>query len=131
MPAPHEFIFDLMQLRPHPLADSDTPQPEPPALVLPADMREAKKIKRLRFTQTPRLPPLGGVAPELDQPGLIRVQLQPELRKPLTKIGQEPPRITFMLEPNDKVVGECRPRDYADRAVLLLVGGVARRDWSA
>ena len=32
----------------------------------------------------------GGVPPELDQPGLVRVQLQPELREPLAKLGQEP-----------------------------------------
>ena len=28
--------------------------------------------------------------PELDQPGLVRVQLQPELREPLAQLGQEP-----------------------------------------
>jgi hypothetical protein len=30
------------------------------------------------------------MAPELDQPGLVGMQLQPELRQPLAKVGKEP-----------------------------------------
>ena len=48
----------------------------------------------------------GGEPPELDQPGLVRVQLQPELREPLAKIGQEPLGVLPMLEPDDEVVRE-------------------------
>ena len=44
----------------------------------------------LRLAQTPPPPVDGGMPPELDQPGLVRVQLQPELREPLAKLGQEP-----------------------------------------
>ena len=40
----------------------------------------------------------GGEPPELDQPRLVRMQLQPELREPLTKLGEEPLRIVLMLE---------------------------------
>ena len=38
----------------------------------------------------PLLPVSGGEPPELDQPRLVRVQLQPELREPLAKLGEEP-----------------------------------------
>jgi hypothetical protein len=40
------------------------------------------------------------------------MQLQPELREPLTKLRQEPPRILFVLETHDKVssrAGSHRP----------------------
>jgi hypothetical protein len=46
-------------------------------------MREAQEVERLRFTQTPLGPSPGGVPPELDQPGLVRVQFQPEPREPI------------------------------------------------
>jgi hypothetical protein len=51
--------------------------------------------------------------PELEKPPRFRVQLQPELRQPLAKIGPEPPRILFMLEPDGDVVSLCRTRGYA------------------
>ncbi|HTY26643.1 MAG TPA: hypothetical protein VMD51_00655, partial [Mycobacterium sp.] len=64
-------------------------------------------------------------------PCLVRVQLQPEPRQTLAKIDKEPLRIRAMLEAADEIVGLCRPWDYADRGVNVLVGGVVRRDWSA
>jgi hypothetical protein len=57
---------------------------------------------------------------ELDEPRLVGMQLQVELRKSLTKIDKEPLRIRLILEPGDKVVGLCRGPDYAeDRADSL------------
>ena len=42
---------------------------------------EAEEVERLGPTQTPRWPPPGGVPPELDQPGLVRVQRQADFAK--------------------------------------------------
>ncbi len=89
MPASQALVFDLGQLRPHPFRDRLTRQPEPPGAGLPADVREAEEVERLRLAQTPTSPVDGGEAPELDQPRLVRVQLQPELREPLAKLRQE------------------------------------------
>ena len=50
-----------------------------------------------------------GEPSELDEPRLVGVQFQTELREPLAKVGEEPLRIGLMLEPGHKVVGE--PRD--------------------
>ena len=63
-----------------------------------------EKVKRLRFPQTPRGPVRGGVPPELDQPSLLGVQFQSELREPLAKLGKEPPRVTLVFEADDEVV---------------------------
>ena len=83
-------VFDLAQLRPHPLRDRDAPEHEPSAPGLPADVREAEEVERLRLPEAPRLPVLGGEPPELDQPRLLGMQLQAELREPLAQVGEEP-----------------------------------------
>ena len=51
---------------------------------------------------------LGGVPPELDQPRLLRMQLQTELREPVAQIGQEPLGVLTMLKARHVVVGEPR-----------------------
>ena len=70
-------------------------------------MREPQEIERLGLTQTPCRPVPGGVRPELDQPGFVRVQRQPELRQPLAKIGQQSLRVGLVLETHDEVVREA------------------------
>jgi hypothetical protein len=47
----------------------------------------------------------GGTPSELDQPGLVRMQFQPELRHPTAKLDEEPLGVLAMLEPDDEVVG--------------------------
>jgi hypothetical protein len=51
------------------------------------------------------LPSLGGEPSELDQPRLVRVQLQPELREALAEISEEPLGVLTMLKARHIVVG--------------------------
>jgi hypothetical protein len=113
MPASLELFFDLTQLGPHSLLDRDTPDPEPSALGRRAQVREAEEVERFGLPDSPRCSPPGGVPPELDQPGLVGMQFQPELRKPLSKVDQEPLRILRILEASGEIVRLCRPPDYA------------------
>src|SRR2546428_605784 len=99
-----QLVLDLCQLRPHPFRDRDTPHPEAPVPHLRADVREAEEVERLRFPGAPLLPVRGGEPPELDQPRLAGMQLQPELREPLAQVVQEPARILVLLEAHDEVV---------------------------
>ena len=69
-------------------------------------MREAQKLERLRLPKPTRLASFGGEPPELDQPRLLRMQLQPELREPVAQIGQEPLGVLTMLKARHIVVGE-------------------------
>jgi len=101
-------------------------------------VREAEEVERFRLAQAPGRPVAGGEPPELDQPGLVRVQLQPELREPLPKPGQEPLGVVTVLEPDDEIVRLCRVPGYADlvggrpgqSGVLLLdVGIILRGRW--
>src|SRR5215207_4200305 len=98
IPASLELVLDLSQLVPHPPGDRDPPHPEPPVPPLPADMRETKEIKRRRLPKAPRPSTFGGVAAELDEPGLVGMQLQPELREPFAKVGEEPPCVGLPLK---------------------------------
>jgi hypothetical protein len=69
-----------------------------------AQVREAEEVTRLRSPETTSPPSPGGVAPELDEPSLVGVQLQPELREPLAEIGKEPQRLLGVFEAHDEVV---------------------------
>ena len=123
-----ELDLDLGQLSPQPLGDRDALQREPPAPVHPASMGEAREIERLRPAPALGRPVPDGEPPELDQPGLIRVQFQAELRQPGPKLSKKPPRVLLVLKTDDKVVGLCRGPGYADLACVVAGqggGGVA------
>jgi len=66
----------------------------------------SQEVKRLRLPLATGRTGSGGVAPELDEPRLVGMQLQVELRKPLSKVAEELLGVRLVLEPGDKVVGE-------------------------
>ncbi|MGH8904815.1 MAG: hypothetical protein ACRDYA_24810 [Egibacteraceae bacterium] len=98
---------DLDQLGPHPFRHRLALDPETAALRLGADVGEAEEVERLRLADTPHRSRPDGVPPELDQPRLVRMQLQTELREPLAEIGQELLRIGLILETSNKVIRLC------------------------
>ena len=66
--------LDGLELRNHPLLRGDSPDGEGLVLVaLPTVVGEPKEREGLRFPLPMLLPVSGRIAPELDQPGLIRV----------------------------------------------------------
>jgi hypothetical protein len=67
------------------------------------------------------------VRPELDQPGLVRVQFQAELREPAAQLRQEPFSVVLVLEPDDEVIGLCRTPDYAGHEGKLPGSRVVHR----
>jgi hypothetical protein len=70
-------------------------------------MREAEEVERLGLADASGRSGPGGMPTELDEPGLVGMQLQVELHQPLAKVSEEPLRINLMLEPGDKVIGEA------------------------
>jgi hypothetical protein len=114
MPASLELVLDLGKLGPHTLRDGLALEPELSGPGLPADVREAKEIERLWLPIASGSPIPGGMPPELDEPRLVGMQFQPELRKPLTKVGEKLPCVTLILESGHKVIGSCRVPDYAE-----------------
>src|SRR3990170_7674900 len=83
MPASPQFGLHLEEVRSHALAHRQPPHLKPPPLRLPAHVREAEKMEGLRLARTPLLTVRRGEAAELDEPRLVRVQFQTELRESL------------------------------------------------
>ena len=77
-----------------------------------------RKLNVSGFPSPARSPVLGRERPELDQPRLLGVQLQAELREPLAQLRQEPLGLRSVLESHDEVVRE--PHDDHVAARLLL-----------
>ena len=66
--------LDGFELRNHALLRSDPPDGEGLGLVaLPTEMGEAQEVEGLRFSFSTLLPVTGRIAPELDQPRLVRM----------------------------------------------------------
>ena len=82
-----------------------------------------RKLERLRLGDPAALSVSGGEPSELDQPRLLRMQLQTELREPLAEIGKEPLSVLAMLKARHVVIGEPRKDHVPSRvAPAPLVG---------
>ena len=99
-------ILEPDQLGRHPLRVGDALELEASVPGLPADVREAPKTERLRLAKATRRPPLGSESAELDQPRLLNVQLQVELREPVAKLRPEPLTVLPMLESHHGIMSE-------------------------
>src|SRR5206468_6694522 len=82
-------------------------------------VRETEEVEGLGL-RTPTVAPAVrfGIPTEGDQAGLVGVQLQSELRKPLAQLFEEPLGLLAMLEPNDEVIGEAHDHDISARLLL-------------
>src|ERR1700729_1522776 len=67
-------------------------------------MRKAEKLERLRLREPARFSTLSGEPPKLDQPRLLLVQPQAELREPLAQRSPEPLGVTTMLKAHHEVI---------------------------
>src|SRR5271165_1636352 len=73
-----------------------------------ADQCKAQEIEGLRLTETALFAVVHRVAAELDQPGLLRVERQRELRKPSPHHLEKPMRIGLALEPDHQIIRIAR-----------------------
>ena len=91
-----KLTLDGLELRCHARFRCDAPDGEGPGLVpLPTAVGEAQEVERLRFSLSPQLSISGRIAPELDQPGLLRMEFQSKLRQPLLELIKETHGIGF------------------------------------
>src|SRR5438128_9770231 len=79
-----KLLFQSFQLRLHSLPHRLAHYREPSPSRLPADVREAQKVERLRFPLASTLPIPHCMPAELDQPSLFFMQRQLELSQSLT-----------------------------------------------
>src|SRR3984893_5947561 len=102
VPASPQLLFDLLELCSLAIANP-MPTPRVPARFPgpPTAVHKPQKLEGLRLP-LPSLPPVPcGVPPKLQQPRLVRVQLQPKLLQPLPQDVQETLGIRVGLEPHD------------------------------
>ena len=78
-------------------------------------MREAEELERLRLAEPTGLAVTGGVPSELDQPRLLGIQLQTELREPVAKLSPEPLSVLPMLKPHHEVISPAHDDHIAMR----------------
>ena len=71
-----------------------------PPLVNPQKCVKPRKSNVSGFPRPRALRPPGDEPPELDQPSLVGMQVQPELREPLAKISPKSLRIFLILGGN-------------------------------
>ena len=81
--APPKLGFDLAQLGLQPLPDRLPHHREPSIPLLPANVREAEEVERLRLPLSGAPPVLGRIRAEGQQACLLGVQLQAKLREAL------------------------------------------------
>ncbi len=118
MPTLPELLLEFLQLLPQTLADR-LPlhgKVSPPAL--PADVREAQKVERLRLAFSSSFPVEFGVPPELDPARLVRMQFQPKLPQPFPEVLQKAVGFRLRLASEDRVVG-LPHHDHVSPRVLL------------
>src|SRR5712692_8328409 len=82
-------LLDLLQLCHHPLVRRLTPDHEQTSRTGSTLMDESEKCERLRFLLSPLAPVHGREPAELQQPRLLRMKLQTELRQPFPKLFEE------------------------------------------
>ena len=108
--------LDGLQLRYHSLFRRNPPDGEGIGLMAsPAVVGEAQEREGLRFPFAPLFPFVGRIAPELDQPGLFRVEFQAELCQPFLELFKEPHCFGSMLEAHHKIVSIANDDDIAGR----------------
>src|SRR6266567_498664 len=114
--APSEFELHFPQLRLQPFTNRLPQHREVPvAPLLPADMREAEEVERLRLPFSAPFPVSDRERSELQKPRFVGMQFQAELPESLGKFHSKLLGIRFVLESDHDVVRVPHDDDIAVR----------------
>jgi len=105
MHAAAQLFLNPPKPRPHAIASCSALELERSSPGRAADEREPQERKGLRSAKSAPLSAYSRVAAELQQSRLLPVQLEPESLEPRTHRIPEAPRIGFVLEANNDVIG--------------------------
>src|SRR5579885_360664 len=116
--APPKVSFHLLQLGLQPLAHRQPQHRKHSVASLPhADMREAEKVERLRFSLSASLPVADRKWTKLQQPRLLGMQFELELTESLLKLRPEPLGIRPDLKAQHDIVRESHDDHVAARSL--------------
>jgi len=118
MHLPTQLLLDGKELSPQSLHRSAPPDHKmtlrvPTTVVGEPEEREGFRLPLFAFSSIRRRE-----ASELDQPRLLRMDLQTKLGQPLPKISQEPLCFRLVLKTGDEIVGVANDDDIAPRDFL-------------
>jgi hypothetical protein len=116
-----KLILQLGQLQSAAFRHRDSLDLELPLPGLPTHVGEAKEVESLGLTLVPVLSVLRRKATELDQTGLLRVELERELRESFAKLVQAPIGFRLVLEADDEVIRIADDDDIATSALAPVV----------
>lgn len=108
-----QLIFDRLQGQPHAVAPGTAEEKELPILVFRTDVGEAEKRERFGLTPSAAHALHSSKTTKLDQPRLLRVKRERELRHPLTQLREKRLCIVVALDTNHDVVGVAHDDDAA------------------
>ncbi len=128
MPPSLQLVFDLLEFGSHPFGNRGPPQPEPSVLSVPANVREAQEVERLRLPDTPLRAMLGRKAPKLDQASLVGVQLQAEPGESFAQIVKEPISVTSVFKSSHEVISEAHDDDVTRSGLFPPLPGPTVKD---
>src|SRR3954447_14575081 len=119
-PSP-QLLLDLLELRRHAVAAGFPFNQEVAPSRGAADEGETQESEGLRLAEAALLAISGRIAAELDQPGLLRVERQRELLKPVAHHVEEPTGVGLVPETDDEVsgAGGSHPRALAEPDMTL------------
>jgi hypothetical protein len=78
-------------------------------------VRKTEKVESLRFSFSMLRSIPGRKTAKFDDPRLVGVQFQTELRKPLAQFRKETPCFAAILKPNDKIIRKTDDYHVASR----------------
>src|SRR3954469_11974372 len=117
--SPH-LLLDLLELRHHAVAAGFPVDPEVAPSRGAADEGETQESEGFRLAEAAPLAVAGRIAAELDQPGLLRVERQCELLKPVAHHIEEPTGVGLVLETDDDIIRVAHNDHVTGRACYSL-----------
>src|SRR5271157_2438640 len=102
---PPQLLFDFLELCPHAVPPGFPLEQKCAPAAAAADMGEPQEIEGFRFTKPALSAPCRSEAAELDQAGLIRMELQSELLEPSSHRIEKTASVVLMLEAQHQIVG--------------------------
>ena len=122
----------FLQVCTHAVASRVAPKQECSAPRAPTDKREPEEVKRLRLALPGSLPPLDRIATELQQTGLLPVQLRARTARTAPRIASQNRRASAsMLEAHDQIIGIPHDDHVATGLALVAIASPTGRRRSA
>ena len=105
MHLPPQLLLDFLELGPHAVPPGFPLEQKFAPAAVAADMGEPQEIESFRFTKPAPFAVRRSIAAELDQAGLVWMELQSELLEPRSHRIEKTASVVLMLETQHQIIG--------------------------